>query len=580
VATRSGAMLEVGSDGGLALGALAGDRTAFAQLYDRFATPVHDLQLALTRDPGRAEEATFRTFERAVAELDHLGDPSRLRPWLYAIAYRVGRARPRRRRGPTRAGTSRARPSRAGTPRFRTEPTTQDDPQARLWQLAPSGLTGLDRALVTLCLRHGLDYAEVGRIVGLSRGRVQSRMTGVRPWCDLALRGLLSTERRDTTVDPAEDDTAPLRTAVPLVPPPYRLRDRVLREVRLMSAHEGLPRPRGRMAWIATGLAALLVVSGTGLLVRHNLTRPAPVAVSFGPASELTLSTTVLDLGTDGTTATVTLSNTGARLLEWRAATADPWLGVTPAAGSLAGGSAQTLTITIARDSLAEGDAHSRLTVSGAGDQGEVAVALRQERPPTIVSARASAGTIGGYGCPGASDITAVVRDETGPVQVMLVGPGRQSQVMQGNGEVYTGRLGSGGAAGIPWRVVATDGRNNTSTSATQLIVHGDCAVRPPPPKPVVRAPVVRAPAARSGGSATARPGSGAAGTGGAGSGTAGSGADTPGPTAGAEGDEDGSGDDSGSGTTDDGGTGSGGSGAAGGGTSVDSSGNAQNFTR
>ena len=88
MATGSSTLVKVDSDGGLVLGTLAGDRATFAALYERFGAPVYDLHLALLRDTEQAVEASHQTFQRAVANLNHLGDPSQLRPWLYNMAYR------------------------------------------------------------------------------------------------------------------------------------------------------------------------------------------------------------------------------------------------------------------------------------------------------------------------------------------------------------------------------------------------------------------------------------------------------------------------------------------------------------
>lgn len=477
MATGSSTMVKVGSDGGLVLGTLAGDQATFAALYDRFATRIHDFHLALLRDPKQAQEATYQTFERAVAELNHLGEPTRLRPWLYALAYRQG-------------SSSRWRKGNEGA--VGAANGAEDDPQAALWRAAPSGLTGLDRALITLGLRHGLDDAELAAIVGVSTTRAIARLAELRPQLDRALGQLLaaSASNGEPDVDTDGADPAPLRTAVPLAPAPPSVRKRVLRDIRLISAHEGLPRPRTEASWIVTVFAVIILITGTTLFVHRNMERKPVVAVRFGPSSELALSTTVLDLGATGSTATVTLSNTGSHQLAWNATPADPWLTVSPASGVLDGDKSEQLTIEVKRDTLPEGDGRTRLRVTAVGDQGvgEVAVALREERPPQIINPRANNTKIGGYGCPTVSEITATVLDESPPIRVILVGPGPQTQVMQANGNTFSGRLGSGSGADIAWKIVATDARNNTATSPTQVIAHTDCAVRPPP-KPVVVTP-------------------------------------------------------------------------------------------
>src|SRR3546814_5011638 len=68
--------------------AAAGDRDAFAALYDRYATPVHDLLRRMLRDDHEASDALQDTFFTAGERLHQLRDPSRFRPWVYAIARR------------------------------------------------------------------------------------------------------------------------------------------------------------------------------------------------------------------------------------------------------------------------------------------------------------------------------------------------------------------------------------------------------------------------------------------------------------------------------------------------------------
>lgn len=92
--------LMMSDDGSDLTAALAGDREAFARLYDRHAAVV----LSLCRrgcSQAEAEDACQETFLRAYSRLDQVRDPAGLRPWLYAIARRVcsDRRRSAERRG-------------------------------------------------------------------------------------------------------------------------------------------------------------------------------------------------------------------------------------------------------------------------------------------------------------------------------------------------------------------------------------------------------------------------------------------------------------------------------------------------
>lgn len=420
MATGSSTLVKVDSDGGLVLATLAGDSAAFAQLYDRFSVRIHDLHLALLNDPDEAGLATYHTFRTAVADLNRLGEPSALRPWLYKRAYQHAK---------------KAKTATLGQP---------------------------DQALLTLHLRHGLAPAELSQILGMTERRVTDRLAILLP------------------------GRPPHSQTTPLTKPPPALREQVLSDISLLSAHQGLPRPRGRSAWIGTVTAIVVILVGTTLLVHRGLERRPVYPVRFGPASELTLSTTVIDLGATASTATITLSNTGKRMLAWQVTPTDAWMTVSPSAGVLPGGQARQLTVTADRAELPEGDGRTELRFESTDDQGrgEVAVALREERPPTISNPRAVSARIGGYGCPTSTEIRATITDESPPLHVVLIGPGSRSQVMKADGNSYTGRLGSGSHANIVWRIVATDSRNNTATSPAHVIVSADCAARPVPKKP------------------------------------------------------------------------------------------------
>jgi DNA-directed RNA polymerase specialized sigma24 family protein len=488
VATGSSTLVEVNSDGGLVLGTLAGDRATFAAMYDRFAPPIYDLLLTLHRDPKQAAAATYETFQRAIADLNHLGDPTKLRPWLYTLVYREAK----------KGGKNDSLGAVAGTG---AGDAPLPDPQAPLWQ-AVGELDQLERALLTLHLRHGLDHAEIASIVGLSIKRTRDRLDKLRARLDPMLRPFLEAsparpggppgagrgpqphEPGQGPADGAPAAPPPLRAAFPLAPPPPALREQVLREIALITAHQGFPRPRTPAAWITTVVTVVALIAGTVLFVQRNLERKPTTAIAFGPSSALSLSTTVIDLGATNSTATVTLANTGRQELAWNTSSGAGWLRVEPASGSLAGGKSQVLTVTADRAALPrEGDARTQLKVTSADGQGEgnVTVALREERPPAIINPRASNTRIGGYGCPTVSEISAIVRDESPPLRVVLVGPGQHTQAMRVNGDTYTGRLGSGYGTNIVWRIIATDGRNNTATSPAGVIQHADCAARPAP---------------------------------------------------------------------------------------------------
>src|ERR687884_1512191 len=77
----------VTSDGELIQRAAGGDRSAFEDLYRRYARPVFGLALRRLGDRGRAEDAvqeTFASIWRSAASYKPERGPGA--PWLYAVA--------------------------------------------------------------------------------------------------------------------------------------------------------------------------------------------------------------------------------------------------------------------------------------------------------------------------------------------------------------------------------------------------------------------------------------------------------------------------------------------------------------
>jgi RNA polymerase sigma-70 factor (ECF subfamily) len=79
------------SDGTLVLGVRNGDRSAFAELYDRRARLIRAVCYDTTKDVHAAADLTQEVFLRAYQNLGKLRDPQRFGAWLVAIARQVCR---------------------------------------------------------------------------------------------------------------------------------------------------------------------------------------------------------------------------------------------------------------------------------------------------------------------------------------------------------------------------------------------------------------------------------------------------------------------------------------------------------
>lgn len=73
----------------LVIGTLRGDKSAFAELYDRRARIIRAICYDFTRDSTVAADLTQETFLRAWRNLRTLRDPERFGPWLIGIARQV-----------------------------------------------------------------------------------------------------------------------------------------------------------------------------------------------------------------------------------------------------------------------------------------------------------------------------------------------------------------------------------------------------------------------------------------------------------------------------------------------------------
>ncbi|MDT5187881.1 MAG: hypothetical protein QOI28_132 [Mycobacterium sp.] len=91
------------TDADLVAAAAAGDRIAFAAIYDRYANRLHDFCVGMLRDRDAAADCVQDAFCTAATKLTQLRDPDKLRPWLDSIARNeaLRHQRERRREEPT-----------------------------------------------------------------------------------------------------------------------------------------------------------------------------------------------------------------------------------------------------------------------------------------------------------------------------------------------------------------------------------------------------------------------------------------------------------------------------------------------
>jgi RNA polymerase sigma factor (sigma-70 family) len=174
-------------DAELVRAATAGDRGAFAAIYDRYADRLHDFCWSVLRDRDEAADATQDAFVVAAERLGQLRDPERLRPWLYAVArsQALRRVRARSRVAPEEEMTE--LPDPASGPEQAAE---RSDLRELVWNAA-AGLSERDRALLDLHLRHGLEGAELGEAMGVEPGHAYVLLSRLRDQVERSLGALL-----------------------------------------------------------------------------------------------------------------------------------------------------------------------------------------------------------------------------------------------------------------------------------------------------------------------------------------------------------------------------------------------------
>jgi RNA polymerase sigma factor (sigma-70 family) len=174
-------------DGQLVRAATAGERGAFAAIYDRYANRLHDFCWGLLRDRDEAADATQDAFLVAAERLGQLRGPERLRPRLYAVArsQALRRIRARSRVAPEEEMTD--LPDPAPGPEQSAE---RADLSQLVWDAA-GGLSPRDRALLDLHLRHGLEGAELGQAMGIEPGYADVLLSRLRDQVERSLGAFL-----------------------------------------------------------------------------------------------------------------------------------------------------------------------------------------------------------------------------------------------------------------------------------------------------------------------------------------------------------------------------------------------------
>ena len=152
-------------DATLVAGAVAGDRDAFAAIYDRYADRVHTMCIHLLGNRDDAADVCGDVFLTAAERLGQLRDPSRLKPWLFAIARRQVYLRTHRRSRDVLVGE--VDDVSTATPADQVESAAESSELATVVRDAAAGLDDTDRLVLELSLQ-GLEGSDLAAALGVS----------------------------------------------------------------------------------------------------------------------------------------------------------------------------------------------------------------------------------------------------------------------------------------------------------------------------------------------------------------------------------------------------------------------------
>jgi RNA polymerase sigma factor (sigma-70 family) len=191
------------TDAELVTGSIAGDKAAFAQIYDRYADRLHDFCVGMLRDRDSAADCVQDTFCRAATRLPQLREPDKLRPWLYSIARNEALHRLRELRRETPSDE---------LPDIQSQDDGPDALAARteladLIAEAAGGLSDRDRAVFDLAFRHGLNGPDLADALGVSHANANTLVKRLKGTIERSLGALLVARRvRSSAGDCAELD--------------------------------------------------------------------------------------------------------------------------------------------------------------------------------------------------------------------------------------------------------------------------------------------------------------------------------------------------------------------------------------
>ncbi|MCS7466240.1 sigma-70 family RNA polymerase sigma factor [Stieleria sp. ICT_E10.1] len=175
--------------------ALAGDRSAFAELVRQNQDRLFASMLQVTGSPEEAEEASQEAFIRAFVKLDTFQRNSQFFTWVYRIAFNS--ALTLRRKKKARVSLDQLREDNGmemgGDDEGVDEPMLRDE-RVSLVRRAIDTLTEEHRKILVLREMDEFAYEEIAEILEISIGTVRSRLSRARRQLKLAIESIEKNE--------------------------------------------------------------------------------------------------------------------------------------------------------------------------------------------------------------------------------------------------------------------------------------------------------------------------------------------------------------------------------------------------
>jgi RNA polymerase sigma-70 factor (ECF subfamily) len=156
--------------------AQAGDRSAFAQLVDRYWDRLYRWLYHLTRDRHAAEDLTQETFLRALAAVKSFRPGSNFRAWVFRIGHNnfVNQKRAEKR-------TKQPLPDDAAAPAVGSPEATVENREAlETVNRAIAELSADFRSALLLHVQEGLSYREVAKVLSTTEETARWRVFKAR----------------------------------------------------------------------------------------------------------------------------------------------------------------------------------------------------------------------------------------------------------------------------------------------------------------------------------------------------------------------------------------------------------------